>query len=201
MCFEAQAPFHDDETALLAQWRMGDPEAGLRLLQRQVGPLREYFRRRVPCRADVEDLVQRTLLAAVEALPRYREDVAFSAFVRAIASKLRLRHHRDVERARERMEADARPDAMEADDPSMSACMLREDTCDRLRRAVSRLPHDSARLLRLRYWEERDTGEIARELGLKRGTVRVRLLRARNEVKRELAQATASDSDVWPIGV
>jgi RNA polymerase sigma factor (sigma-70 family) len=169
------------------------------VLRRQTEPTRRYFSRRVPNSADVEDLVQRTLLATVEALPRYREEVGFSRFVRAIASKLLLRYRRDGERARRRFDAAVQPDEVEAREPSLSACMYREATCSRLRRALGRLPGETETLLRLRYWEDRDTEEIARELGLSPGAVRKRLQRARNEAKCALAGARCSDSDVWPM--
>jgi hypothetical protein len=50
----------DTEAALLARWRTGDMTAGHCLLRREIQPLRRYFSRRVPCRADAEDLAQRT---------------------------------------------------------------------------------------------------------------------------------------------
>lgn len=177
----------DTESALIARWRNGDRAAALYLLRSQVQPVRRYFSRRVPCRADAEDLVQRTLLASIDALPRYREDVELSRFVRAIASKLLLRHRRDGERARVRLDADVQPDAVQAGQPSAFACVCHENELQRLREAFRELPDGSARLLHLRYWEERDTSEIARLLELEPGAVRVRLHRARHEVKRVLA--------------
>lgn len=177
----------DTESALLARWRTGDRAAGLHLLRSQVPPVRRYFSRRVPCRADAEDLVQRTLLASIDALPRYREDVELAGFVRAIASKLLLRYRRDGERARGRLAADVQPDAMQAGQPSAFACVCHEDELQRLRDAIRELPDGSARLLHLRYWEERDTSEIARLLELNPGAVRTRLHRARSEMKRVIA--------------
>jgi len=180
-------PPEDTETALIARWRTGDRAAARRLLRHQVAPLRRYFSRRVSCRADAEDLVQRTLLASVDALPRFREEVELSRFVRAIASKLLLRYRRDGERARVRLDADADPDAVEARDPSAFSWICREDDLDRVRHAFRELPDGSAELLHLRYWEERDTAEIGERLGLNPGAVRTRLHRARHEMKRVLA--------------
>lgn len=177
----------DTEPALVARWRNGDRAAGLCLLRRQVPRVRDYFSRRVPCHADAEDLLQRTLLASIDALPRYREDVELGRFVRAIASKLLLRHRRDGERARVRLGARVEPDAMQAGQPSAFACVCRDDELQRLRDAFRELPDGSAQLLHLRYWEERDTSEIARLLELEPGAVRVRLHRARHEVKRVMA--------------
>jgi len=186
---------HDTEPALLARWRSGDRAAGLYLLRHQVQPMRDYFSRRVPCSADAEDLVQHTLLASIDALPRYREDLELSRFVRAIASKQLLRYRRDGERARVRHDAAVLPDAIQAGQPSAFACVCHEDELQRLREAFRELPDESARLLHLRYWEERDTSEIARVLELNPGAVRTRLHRARHEMKRVLAAMTGEDSD------
>ncbi len=175
-------PFESTTSAQIAHHR-----SSLHLLRREVQPLRRYFSRRVPCRADAEDLTQRTLLASIDALPRFREEVELSRYVRAIASKLLLRYRRDGERARVRLDAGVQPDAVQAGQPSALACVCLEDDVQRLRDAFRELPSGSARLLELRYWEERDTSEIARLLELEPGAVRVRLHRARHEVKRVLA--------------
>jgi RNA polymerase sigma-70 factor, ECF subfamily len=175
------------ESALLTQWRRGDQAAARRLLRRQLGPLRGYFARRVPCRADADDLVQRTLIATIDALPRYRHDVDLARFTRAIASKLLLCYRRDGERARARLDADTNPEAMHASLPSAFACICHQHGLQRLRHAIRTLPDDSAQLLRLRYWEERDATEIGQLLGLHPNAVRMRLLRARLEMKRMLA--------------
>jgi RNA polymerase sigma-70 factor (ECF subfamily) len=188
-----------DEAALIARWRAGDRAAAVPLLHRQVEPLCRYFSRRVPCRADVEDLVQRTLLASIDALPRYREHAGFSCFVRGIASKLLLHHHRDGQRARARAGAGVHPEGLRAGQPSALAWVCREDGFHRLHRAFDALPDASARLLHLRYWEERDTSEIGRLLDLSPGAVRTRLHRARHEMRRALVDAAASGSGVWPL--
>jgi DNA-directed RNA polymerase specialized sigma24 family protein len=70
------ASIGENDSVLIAQWRTGVRAAHERLLGRQVEPLRRYLSRRVPCSADVDDLVQRTMLALLDALPRFREDVA-----------------------------------------------------------------------------------------------------------------------------
>lgn len=181
------------ETTLLARWRTGDQSAGLRLLRRQVQPVRSYFSRRVPCSADAEDLAQRTMLASIDALPRFREEAELSRFVQAIASKLLLRYRRDGERARVRLDTRVQPDGMAGGQPTAFSWICHEDELQRLRDAFRELPDGSARLLHLRYWEERDTSEIARLLELNPGAVRVRLHRARHEVKRALAEKSGPE--------
>jgi RNA polymerase sigma factor (sigma-70 family) len=183
----------DTESALIARWRAGDRAAAHHLLRREIQPLRRYFSHRVPCRADAEDLAQRTLLASIDALPRFREDVDLSRFVRAIATKLLLRYRRDGARARVRLDTSVQPDAVQAGQPSAFSWVCHEDELQRLRSAFRGLPDDSARLLHLRYWEEQDTSEIARRLELEPGAVRTRLSRARSEMKQALAGMAGSE--------
>ena len=182
--------FDHSDPALITRWRAGDRTAGFYLLRYQVQPVRRYFSRRVPCHADVEDLVQRTLLASIDALPRFREDVELTGFVRAIATKLLLRYRRDGERARVRLVRDVPLDTVQAGQASAISWICHQDDVQRLHGAFRELPDGSARLLHLRYREERDTSEIARLLDLNPGAVRTRLHRARHEMKRMLAAMT-----------
>lgn len=194
MLFPRLSHPQDTESALIAQWRRGDRDAGLCLLRREVQPVRRYFSRRVSCQADAEDLVQRTLLASIDALPRFREDVELSRFVRAIATKLLLRYRRDGERARVRLDADVQPDAVQAGQPSAFSRVCHDVDAQRVRDAFHELPGESAELLHLRYWEEQDTSEIARVLDLSPGAVRMRLCRAQNEMRRVLAAGSRPGS-------
>lgn len=187
------------EASLVTLARSGDRTAATSLFTRHIQPTRRYFARRIACTADTEDLVQRTLLAAMEGLPRLREGASFTGFVRAIARRLSLRYRRDGERERKRFEADVQPETLMAREPSASASMSREDAHARLRRALCELPEASARVLRLRYWGERDAAEIARELQSSPGAVRLRLHRARRQMKLALVTSSSSHADVWPL--
>lgn len=192
----------DPEAELVAQWRVGDRAAAARLLHRQVEPMRRYFSHRVPCPADAEDLVQQTLLASIDALPRFRGEVGFSHFIRSIASKLLLRYRRDDQRARQRIEHGVSPDVVQASQSSALTWVSREDSIDRLRRAIRSVSTQSARILHLRYWDGHDAAQIGKTLGLRPGAARTRLHRARRELKRVLVEfegRRASDSNGWPV--
>jgi RNA polymerase sigma factor (sigma-70 family) len=192
-----------DESALLTHCHGGDRTAGTSLLRHQLEPTRRYFARRVACSADVEDLVQRTLLTSIDALPRFRGTVGFSRFVRAVAAKLLLRYWRDGGRAHRRLDTGTHLDGLRCAQPSALWLMSREDGLRSLRLVLEQLPEASAQLLRLRYWEDRDAAEIGQLLGLSQGLVRVRLHRARHQLRRALGEAmgdrAASGGDLWPI--
>lgn len=196
-------PSSYDESALLTRYQAGDRAVKEHLVRHQLEPTRRYFARRVPCSADVEDLVQRTLLASVRALPRFRGTAAFSRFVRAIAAKELLYHWREDGRARRRLDTGTQPDTICCQQPSALARISREDDLRDVRRVLDGLPQAPAQLLRMRYWEDLDFAEIGQQLGISAALVRVRLHRARHQLRRALDAAigdgAAASPDLWPI--
>lgn len=189
----------DDEASLVSLARSGDRAAVTNLFTRHIQPTHRYFARRIACAADTEDLVQRTLLAAMEGLPRLREGASFTGFVRAIARRLLLRHRRDGERASRRFGADVQPETLMAREPSMPTSMFRKEAHARLRRALCELPEPIAHVLHLRYWGERDAADIARVLDSSPEAVRTRLHRARHAMKLALDTSSCSHAEVWPV--
>lgn len=86
--------------------------------------------------------------------------------------------------------------------PSALTCVSQQQGVTNLQQALATLPRRSSELLRLRYWDEHDAVQIGQHLGLNSTAVRVRLHRARRELRRaliDMAGPSASDSDVWPI--
>jgi RNA polymerase sigma-70 factor (ECF subfamily) len=128
--------------------------------------------------ADVEEIVQDTLLHAWRDRERFRQDASPLTWLRAIARHRLLEHRRKAGR-RERADAVIR--ALERID----AALLPEDTLrtGELRAAVWRaletIGPDYAELLVRRYLDDRSLEEIARELGESEKAVESRLHRAR----------------------
>jgi len=65
--------------------------------------------------------------------------------------------------------------------------MIRDETHRQVREAVAGLPPRYREVVVLRYLEELPIAEVAEALGVKRGTVEVRLHRARGRLKGKLA--------------
>ena len=74
------------DEALLEAWRASDSKAGSALFRRFFPQCRRFFVTKVPER-DIEDLLQRTLTAMVEARDRFRGDASFRTFVLSIAPR------------------------------------------------------------------------------------------------------------------
>jgi RNA polymerase sigma-70 factor (ECF subfamily) len=180
---------------ILQQDQSGGIEQALSLLQDTV-----YSFSMKVCghRQDAEDTAQETLLKAIPYLRRFSSPKALGVWLYKVAKSRCLMSRRKSKYApKENLSLEElMPDRKElealagsvADTPEKS--FLRGETAEQLRRAVHKLPPQYRLPLVLHDMEELSTGEVARVLGLREGTVRVRLHRARVFVRNELARTT-----------
>jgi len=186
-----------DAADLIDRIRRGDGEA-FEQLARDVGPrlyrLAMQLTRR---REDAEDLVQETLVRALPALARFEGRARLSTYlIRALTNlwKNRLRSRsrsRIVQRTPVRDEQGGEQDPLEqAKDPAPSpeASLARRQRTEAMYSAVEQLSPDRKLALLLREVEGLSYEEIAEMTGVPVGTVRSRLARARDDVRRRLAE-------------
>ena len=165
---------------LLRRWAAGDEEAGAELYRAHFPMVWRFFRTKVA--EGVEDLVQSTFLAALEAQERFRGDSKFSTFLYAIARNQLLMHYRKRDKHRA-----ASLDFSVADmGTSPSAVLARDDTQRRLYEAMCGLPLDHQIALELFYWEGLGSAEVAEIVGTPESTVRTRLRRARLRLRQQI---------------
>ena len=188
------------DSELLEAWRDSDAEAGNALLSRYFDALFRFFRARFE--DGVADLVQRTMLAAVEARDRVPA-VGFRAYLFGIAHKQLLMEFRRV--AAKRSVHEEREQAASTGS-SPSKALLRCEEQQLLLQALRRIPIEMQVVLQLFYWEKLGTAEIAHVVGIPAGTVKSRLFRARGLVKEEIvalgtrrsiSESTISNFDDW----
>ena len=117
--------------------------------------------------ADAEDLAQETLMAALGAVAGFRGDSSESTWLYAILVRTSRRRARRDPPARE--SATARPPAVE------EALAL-----------LARLPEGQRKAAALFYVDDLSVAEVAKALGIPKATVRWRLFRARQVLKRTL---------------
>lgn len=183
----ARAP----DRELLIAWRSGDRAAGNALLRRHWAAIHRFFRSRVAC--DHDELAQRTFVACVEGCARIRKTTGFRAYLYGVANNV-LRDHL---RASRRLASRICPDFSSSDEdaPSPEALTSRSAVValiDRARdrglllSALRRLSAEEQLVLRLSYWEQLSSPEIARRCQVPAVTVRGRLYRARRELLRQL---------------
>lgn len=123
------------------------------------------------CDADAEDAVSEATLRAWQAFGRLRDEKALKGWLIKITVNCAHEHHRKT--ARLSYTDDLEPLAGGAED--------RNDFT--LWDAVCALPEDYRVATVLFYYEDMTTAEIANALGVREGTVRSRLSRARNRLR------------------
>ncbi len=135
---------------------------------------------------EVEDIVQETFIKAYNRLPQLRVPGSFAAWLYQIASKLCIDHLR--RRKRKNLSLDAmqeRDQQFEKPQKEITVSGL----FDYVLEAVGSLPEKYRVIVTLRFMQAMSCKEIAQHLDLAPGTVRNRLFRANEILKRKLEKA------------
>ena len=172
----------DEDEQLLRAWRDGDEAAGNALVERHFSTVYRFFRSKVD--TEVEDLTQRTFMLSLEGLDRLRSDRDFRAFLLGIARRLLLRRFRD-QAIRKRHEDPMKMCAEELS-ATPSRAVAAKDERKLLSLGLRRIPLDLQICLELHYWEELSVADIAAVLDVPEGTVKSRLHRAREQLRKRL---------------
>lgn len=144
--------------------------------------------------ADAADLTQEVFVRAYRALPRLQTPEAFTAWLYRIAVNLSRNWLRDRGRIRveslelpgeEGEEGNTREIADPSGDPA--ALLQTRDMQERVQKAIAGLSPDHRQVVTLHHLEGMPVEEIARVVGCSIGTVKSRLSRARENLKRKLA--------------
>lgn len=130
---------------------------------------------------DSEDVVQETFLklyrsGAWEGMRDERAFLSRTAWRMAVKKLPRLRNE------------PLGPDLSSSTDPNPEDAAIDADWHAAVHRLVDALPEELRQTLALSTVEELKSGEIARVMGIPETTVRTRLMRARNMLKRKLAE-------------
>lgn len=121
--------------------------------------------------ADAQDLVQDTLIVAVRSAGRFRGKSALYTWLHGILLNLTRRHHRKRKRL---VYTDDLPRG-EEDDPGEPSRLDVQGASSALRQAIQKLSPRHREVIVLRYFEGMKMQEIARHMGVTKGTVGSRL--------------------------
>lgn len=155
------------------------------IVRRWQGPLVNLAWRFCHDRGRAEDMAQEAFLRAYRARDRWRKDAAFSTWLFALATNLYCSELR-------RIPAGSLPldDVAELQDLRPVDGGYEEEYRDRaVRRAVDALPAKYREVLVLFYFHEMDVPATAQSLGLSEGTVKARLFRGRDILRKKLPAA------------
>lgn len=182
----AHSPVKDrmtDLTPLLERIVAGDRQAFADVVQQFQRPLSGFLTRMGLSPAQVEELAQDTFVRAWVHLGDYRPERAqFSTWLFTIARRLALNELTRASSQREESTGDATPEpACAGAGPPLALARQRRQR--HLREALRTLPTEDRSVLALAYVHELDLTEIARIEGVRPGTVRTRLYRARQRLR------------------
>jgi RNA polymerase sigma-70 factor (ECF subfamily) len=166
----------DPDAELVARAR-ADPREFLGLYDRYFDRVLGYARLRLADAASCEDVTSRVFTTALEQLARFRGDGSFAGWLFQIARNT----VRDVQRRRPTEPlAEERPAA----DPTPEEYVLERERARELRAVIGRLRPEHQHLLALRYGADLGYEEIGAILGAAPATVRVRMHRTLEELRR-----------------
>lgn len=154
--------------------RAGDPAAFAVLVERNRSRVEAVAERLVG--EDAEDLMQEALLRAYLGLSQLRDPARFGAWLCGIAvnlAKMRLRRRAFETRL--------------LSEPASDGGLEEREVLERVREAVEVLPPGQRDVVVMHYLEGLSCDEIAALLGSTSGAVRVRLHRARQQLREQLA--------------
>jgi RNA polymerase sigma-70 factor (ECF subfamily) len=172
-----------DQELMLA-FQRGSVEAFEEIFRRYEQPIWGYFRRRLVDAARAEELAQETFLAVLRGADRYQPSATFRTYLYSIAFNLLSADRRNARSA-----AAAPRESNQAVVPTMDDDLW-------MRQAVDRLDEIDRAVVMLREFEQLSYGEIAEVLHIPVNTVRSRLFRAREALRRLLVpEATLTGRD------
>lgn len=194
---EFQSTQHDPAASAIRRWlNQGDEQAAAWLVNHHRAYVKSIVRGWLPQWWMEEDVVQDVFSRVFAALPQFDTSRPFDAWLAAIARNTCAKVLRAFGRlpatvavAEGEIDADATTHLPAADEP-----MLRSERHRGIRCLLATLPHRDRRILILYRLYELPAEEVARQTGLSSGNVRLRALRAQNELRtRAAAMLQAGD--------
>ncbi len=182
----------DDESTIIAVALAGDQKAYTRLVEAHRAAVFHIVNRIVHNDEIARDLVQETFMKAFSSLASYRSEFRFSTWLYKIAANSSIDHLRKrriqalsldapVETGDGQMEIEV-PD--ETHNPEL--VLVRKQQRISIDVAIDSLPHKYREVIVYRHKDDKSYEEIADLLGIPVGTVKARIFRARELLKRKL---------------
>lgn len=196
------AASEDPDSELVARWQAGDGQAFELLVRRHEQRVFRLLLRMMGSREEAEDVAQETFLRLHRYGHRFRSEALFSTFVYRVAINAALNRRRSLGRARDRHSKlevrQAAGDDLPQTPRDPEDAAIGAETSARVRRAIDRLAPALRFPVVLYDIEGLPYGEIARVLGIREGTVKSRIHRARQALRSELRGLVGRGSEGAP---
>ena len=184
-----------EDFALVRKAKAGDGRAYDLLMEMYHDAVFNIVYRMVRNKQEAEDLTQETFIKAYNSINSFNEEYAFSTWLFKIATN----HCIDFFRKRKlktysmdepvQYKEDEIKHEYASDDPTMEYQMIDSEKSHLIREAINKLPEKYRLAIILRHHEEKSYEEIAQILHLPLGTVKARIFRAREMLKKYLKDA------------
>lgn len=173
-----------DDWALVARAQSGDTDAFATLVRRYQAPVIHFCYRMVGSRQDAEDVAQEVFVRLHRYLARLGPQAKFSTVLFGMARNLTLNYLRDsARRGRgQTTPLDQLPEVESHTGRPAHEARLREIE-DRMAAAMAELSPEHRMILHLREIQGLDYDAIAEVLNCRKGTVKSRLARAREQLR------------------
>lgn len=168
---------------------MSTPKVDFKSIHDQFRPRVLRYITRLVGEAEAEDLTQSVMLKVQEGLSGFRGDSSISTWIYRIATnvaldKLRQKGIQALTDTGYEFDEDDLPPAAES--PSVETTAIREEMSACISEFVARLPENYKAVMVLSELEGFTNGEIAAILGVTLDTVKIRLHRAREKLRKDL---------------
>lgn len=173
---------------------LSEEQLALRFTER----VRLFAARRLNDNSAAEDVAQETLRRVVDAIraDRIENAAALPGFVFQTARNICMHWVRSTAREKSAFARLERESADGPDGPDALSNLISAERARAVRGAIDRLSVEDRGLLGMIYYDELDTDEIARRLGLNAAAVRVRKHRALQRLSAELGESLGNESHV-----
>lgn len=183
---------HDEDSILIDQALAGSQKAYAQLMERHKASIFHIINKIVRNDDIAGDLVQETFMKAFTALATYRTEYRFSTWLYKIAANASIDHLR-----KRRIQALSLDRPMETDDGTVDLEVAdysyhperdleRKEQSFSIEEAIDSLPDKYREVIVFRHKEDKSYEEIADLLNVPVGTVKARIFRARELLKKKL---------------
>ena len=184
----------DCEATLIKLALDGDQDAYREILERFRGPIYSVIYRMVRNRPQTEDLVQETFIKAFASLETFNEEYAFSTWLYKIAINNCIDYFRKKRLSTFPIDKpiQSKDGEFQREFPDLTASperkLLSQEKSTIIEEAIASLPEKYRISIILRHSEDKSYEEISEILDIPLGTVKARIFRAREMLKKKLRQ-------------
>ncbi|HOX85985.1 MAG TPA: sigma-70 family RNA polymerase sigma factor [bacterium] len=171
----------------------GDQQAYKEIVNRFYGKIFALVLRMVKNRQEAEDLTQETFIKAFNSLATFNSEYAFSTWLYKIAANTCIDHFRKkrlltfpLDNPITMQDSEMQREYPDQQEPEPDNRLINKERTTIIEDAISSLPAKYRQVIILRHKRDKSYEEIAEELALPLGTVKVRIFRAREMLKKAL---------------